>query len=212
MPKATRSKQEIAKVREEILHCALMILEEDGFESCSMGKIGSQMKMTAANLYNYFANKNQLFIGIHKKAFNLLYERLLTAVDKEKTLLGKVRGFSKSYIDFAIGNPALYDVMLNRPVLQHSDYLGTPEEELSSDEFQSSMKCMILAFDVFSNLISSQPDFKEADIEFKIIKIWSEFHGLISLYNSGTLKQLSREPTELFDKVLETAFSSYEDQ
>ncbi|MBU3915433.1 TetR/AcrR family transcriptional regulator [bacterium] len=210
MPKATRSKQEVAKVREDILRCALTILEEDGFESCSMGKIGSRMKMTAANLYNYFSNKNQLFIGIHKNAFNRLYDQLSAAVKNEKTPLDMARGFFKAYIDFAIGNPALYDVMLNRPVLQHSDYLGTPEEKLSIDEFQSSMKCMILAIDVFTNLISSQPDFKETDIEFKIIETWGKFHGLISLYNSGTLKEISKEPKELFDRIIETTFNSYE--
>jgi hypothetical protein len=35
--------------------------------------------------------------------------------------------------------------MFNRPVKQHSDYVGTPLEELSSDEFRNSLKVLTFA-------------------------------------------------------------------
>ncbi len=56
MPKATRSPEEIDAVKEKILNCAFEILVKNGFERLSMARIGAKMKMTAANLYNYYSN------------------------------------------------------------------------------------------------------------------------------------------------------------
>lgn len=67
MPKVTRGIQQVDAVREQILDCAFKILVKNGSESLSLAKIGSKMKMTAANLYNYYANKDELLIAILEK-------------------------------------------------------------------------------------------------------------------------------------------------
>ncbi|MBN1380543.1 MAG: TetR/AcrR family transcriptional regulator [Deltaproteobacteria bacterium] len=85
MPKMTRSTAEVDAVREQILNCAFDILAKHGYESLSMSKIGHKMKMTAANLYNYYGNKDELLIAIHKKAYGMLYDKMKTAVDAADT-------------------------------------------------------------------------------------------------------------------------------
>ena len=49
-----------------------------------MAKVGARMKMTAANLYNYYANKDELLIAIHKKAYGMLHDQLRAAVQRPK--------------------------------------------------------------------------------------------------------------------------------
>ena len=81
MPKATRSVEEVEEVREKILDRAFEILTKDGYENLSMGKLGAKMKMTGANLYNYYANKDELLIAIHKKSFQMIHDKIRAAVN-----------------------------------------------------------------------------------------------------------------------------------
>ena len=85
MPKATRTSQEVDAVRDEILNCAMDILAKRGYEVLSMSKIGHKMKMTAANLYNYYGSKDELLIAMHKKGFGMTYDTLLNAVNSANT-------------------------------------------------------------------------------------------------------------------------------
>ncbi|MCU0596507.1 MAG: TetR/AcrR family transcriptional regulator, partial [Desulfobacterota bacterium] len=63
MPKVTRSSEEIEEVKDQILDEALSILVMDGYDGLSMNRLGAGMNMTAANLYNYYGNKNELLIA-----------------------------------------------------------------------------------------------------------------------------------------------------
>ena len=90
MPKATRSVGEIDAVRERILDYALKILVKNGYESLSMAKLGSKINMTAANIYNYYTNKDELLIAIHKKTYAMLYNKIRNAVKTADTPLQRV--------------------------------------------------------------------------------------------------------------------------
>jgi len=131
MPKATRSPEEIDAVKEKILNCAFEILVKNGFERLSMARIGAKMKMTAANLYNYYSNKDELLIAIHKKAYAMLYNKISYAVERSDSPLEKISNMAYAFVDFGVKNANIYDVMFNRAIRQYSDYIGTPQEELS---------------------------------------------------------------------------------
>src|SRR5664280_1568791 len=116
MPKLTRSVGEIDAVRERILDCALKILVKNGYESLSMAKLGSKMNMTAANIYNYYANKDELLIAIHKKTYAMLYNKMLNAVETADTPLQRFWNMTNSFVEFGTSNINIYDVMFNRPI------------------------------------------------------------------------------------------------
>jgi len=64
MPKATRSPEEVKTVKNEILETALSLMCEDGFDALTMRKLALRLKMTAANIYNYYTNKDDLYLAI----------------------------------------------------------------------------------------------------------------------------------------------------
>ena len=68
MPKAPMAETEIFKKKERILDIAAEIIMEEGYHSLSMRKIGTKIGMTAANLYNYYSNKDELNIAIRTRA------------------------------------------------------------------------------------------------------------------------------------------------
>ncbi|MBI5895266.1 MAG: TetR/AcrR family transcriptional regulator [Desulfobacterales bacterium] len=205
MPKKTRSTAEVDAVRDKILDCAFEILVKNGYEGLSMAKVGARMKMTAANLYNYYANKDELFIAIHKKAFAMLHDRLRAAVQKAKTPLARYQKMTQAFVAFGTQNINIYDIMFNRRLRQHSDYVGTPQEALSEEEFRSSLKVRSFSVKVIKEYRASLTVTNSADPEFLAIQATSMLHGIISLYNSGVLGEITPDPEGVLKKIMENA-------
>ncbi|HUN54653.1 MAG TPA: TetR/AcrR family transcriptional regulator [Smithella sp.] len=205
MAKMTRSSDEVKAVREQILLRAFEILVKNGYENLSMAKVGSRMKMTAANLYNYYANKDELLIAIHKKAYAMLYNKIHSAVSKADTPLERFKSMIYAYVEFGKNNVNLYDVMFNRPVRQHSDYIGTSLEAVSTDEFRSSLRVLFLADKITRGYRETRPNLSKVETKLLTIQIISAIHGIISLHNSGMLSQITDDPDITFKKVIDNA-------
>jgi AcrR family transcriptional regulator len=208
MPKKTRSSAEVDAVREKILACAFEILVKNGYEGLSMAKVGARMKMTAANLYNYYANKDELLIAIHKQAYAMLYDQLETAVKTAGTPLERYRNMTRAFVAFGTRHINIYDIMFNRRIRQHSDYVGTPQQALSDDEFRSSLKVRALAETMIREVRAAQGVADAADARFLAIQATSLLHGIISLYNSGVLGEITDDPERTLDKVVENAMGA----
>ena len=208
MPKMTRSVEEVDAVRERILDCALKILVKNGYESLSMAKLGSRMNMTAANIYNYYTNKDALLIAIHKKTYAMLYNKIRNAVKKSNTPLQRFRNIVNAFVEFGTHNVNIYDVMFNRLIKQYSDYVGTPLEKLSRDEFHNSLKVMAFAVKATREYIETRPDLNPDDAEFLTIQIISALHGVISLHNSGILHQVVDDPEMVLKNIVNNTMRS----
>ena len=208
MPKITRSVEEVDAVRERILDCALKILVKNGYESLSMAKLGSKMNMTAANIYNYYANKDELLIAIHKKTFALLYDKISKAVEIADTPLQRFGNMMNAFVEFGTSNINIYDLMFNRPIKQYSDYVGTPLEELSTDEFRNSIKTLAFADKVIQDYIETRTDLNPADAKFITIQNISALHGIISLHNSGVLRQIADDQEVVLKNIVSNIMRS----
>ncbi len=207
MPKMTRSVEEVDAVRDQILDCAFKIIVKNGYESLSMAKIGSKMKMTAANIYNYYASKDELLIAIHKKAFIMLYDKINYDVEMTDTPLDRCKKMAYAFVEFGTNNINIYDIMFNRPIRQHSDYIGTPQEEISFDEFRSSLKGLFYAIKIIKEYRETRPDLNPGDPKFLAIQSISALHGIISLQNSGILYQISDDPDITLKTIIDNAMS-----
>jgi len=207
MPKVTRSSDEVDAVRERILNCALKILVKNGYESLSMAKLGSKMNMTAANIYNYYTNKDELLIAIHKKTYSMLYDKIRSSVKKTDTPLQRLQNIVYAFVEFGTSNINIYDVMFNRPIKQHSDYIGTPLERISSDEFQNSLKLLTFVVEAIQDYRDTRTDLKHVDPEFLAIQSISALHGVISLHNSGLLYQVVDDPEIVLNSIVNNIIS-----
>jgi AcrR family transcriptional regulator len=212
MPKITRSFKEVDAVRERILDCALKILVENGYESLSMAKLGSKMNMTAANIYNYYTNKDELLIAIHKKTYAMLYNKIRNAVKITDAPLQRFQNIVNAFVEFGTNNINIYDVMFNRLIKQYSDYIGTPLEELSSNEFNNSRKTLTFAVKIIRGYIETRPNLNPDDAEFLTIQIISALHGIISLYNSRSLHQVVDDPEIVLKNIVNNIIHSLLDE
>jgi AcrR family transcriptional regulator len=163
------------------------------------------MKMTAANIYNYYDSKDELFIAIHKKTYTMLYDKIRSAVEMADTPLERYKNMTYAFVEFGTGNINIYDIMFNRPIKQYSDYIGTPQEELSYDEYHSSMRALSFAVEVIRDYRETRSDLKPADPKFLAIQCISTLHGIISLHNSGVLYQIDDNPEITLKTIIDDA-------
>src|SRR6056297_2074810 len=89
--KPARSKKEIEKIRQAILEQALDIIVEQGLESLTMRSLAGRLEMTAPNLYNFFSGKDEIYLSLVVKGFEMLYGTLEAAATNAGTPADRAR-------------------------------------------------------------------------------------------------------------------------
>ena len=82
MPKAARSQEEINEVRLKILGEALNLISQHGYEGFSMRKLGQRLGIAAKTIYNYFESKDEIYLHVLTRGFELMYEELTGKSDR----------------------------------------------------------------------------------------------------------------------------------
>lgn len=203
MPKAPRNSNEILIVKEKILDAALDILFEEGFHFLSMRKIAVKMKMTAANLYNYFSNKDEIYLAIQTRGFALLHKQFEEINQSTKAPLDKIRQMVLTYVDFGIHHPDQYEIMFTRNTPKYSDYIGTSLEPAATIEKQTALKVAEVATKAFLELAEKKPFINLQDAGYRTIQIWTALHGIVSLINSRVLQEVDPDTDAMIEKLTE---------
>ncbi|GAB6097526.1 TetR/AcrR family transcriptional regulator [Desulfatiferula olefinivorans] len=203
MPKTTRNHEEILAVKEKILDAALDILFESGFQVLSMRKIATRVKMTAANLYNYFSSKDEIYLAIQTRGFDLLYQRFEEIDRVSADPLEKIRRMIRAYIDFGIHCPDHYEIMFTRNTPKYSDYVGTHLEPPATIEKKAALKVAETATKALLELQAKNSRSDVRDTDFLIIQLWTTLHGLVSLLNSRVLQEVESNTAAVIDKLSE---------
>ncbi|MFN8412566.1 MAG: TetR/AcrR family transcriptional regulator [Anaerolineales bacterium] len=113
MPQTRREKLRDA-TREEILSTAWKQIGEVGAVGLSLRAIAREMGMTAPGLYRYYKDRDALVTALLMDAFTSFTSFLEAGRDafKESNHVGRFRGMSKAYFQWAVQNPAtLYAVI-----------------------------------------------------------------------------------------------------
>jgi len=184
MPKIPRSAEEVGTIREKILDAALDILYQESFRDLSMRKIAARTGMTAANIYNYFSGKDEIYLAIQTRGFAHLGGQLDRIEETRLTPVEKIRRMIRAYIDFGMENPDQYDIMFTRNTPKFADYLGTPMEPAARIEKETAMKVAARAERAIAAAVN------DGNAGFRTIQLWTALHGMVSLVNSRVLQEV----------------------
>ena len=198
MPKSTRNIKEVEDIREKILIIAMGIIVSQGFDNFSMRKLASKLNMTAANIYNYFSNKDEIYLKIQTKGFQILYDFLEEISNSPLSLQESISSVINGYIEFGTNNKNYYDIMLNSPAPKYSDYVGTKMENTAKTEKETALKNIDIVVDILTKRIPNLCPIKTRTF---IIKIWSRLHGLIILYNKNILSEVVENPEIIINEI-----------
>lgn len=202
MPKAAKTAKEIESIKEKILNKALELIIEEGYGKLSMRKIASRLGVTAANIYYYFKNKEEINLMVRRRGFEILQSMLLKAKDRNTSYREKLEDVVRTYVEFGTTYPDYYDIMFNLRTPKVTDYLGTEFAPLATEMKTAGRSTFYLSSELLS-AVNKPGGRRDEDIFDRTIQLWSDLHGIISLYNSNLIYQLT-EDAEESRKILET--------
>lgn len=203
MPRIARAVDEVEGVKLRILESALQLLIEDGFVHFSIRKLAARIGMTPANIYNYVTNKDELYLLIQTKGFEMLYELLNETHRKYPEPEERIEGMIRAYLNFGIGNPEYYEIMFSRNTPKYMDYVGTATEPIAFHEKQTALKSAEIAVQALSNLTAGVKGIHMDDIHFRMLQIWCVLNGMVNLVNSRVLQEVESDTEAAIDRMVQ---------
>lgn len=207
--KQPRTTEELERIRERIIEAALSIIVEDGFPGLTMRRLASRIHMSAPNLYNFFSNKEEIYISIVIRGFQMLHDELEAASRSSAAAAEKAHAMLDAYVRFGMTHRPYYDIMFTMPTPKHNDYVGTPYEKLSTVEYRISMDIARIAMDTLRNLRQGTPPVTDDDVLHDVIKIWSMLHGMVSLANSKVIGYVASDIEKTHNRIIEEIVGQY---
>lgn len=126
------SQRRYQRTRQQILDAALTILAEQGVAGLSMRSLAEKVDYSAAALYKYFANKEEIIAALCKQGEQLSADiqqrHLRVGMDTTETFTAMFA----SYLEFARTYPALYELITNPA----EDAPAMLEDFLQDQDFQ----------------------------------------------------------------------------
>ena len=200
--KPRREPAEIERLKGQILDAALEIIISAGMDGLTMRKLAARMKMTAPNLYNYFSGKDEIYISIVIRGFEMLHAALKDAHDQNaENPAARARVMIDAYMHFGMTHPQYYDIMFTRPTPKHADYVGTPHEPLSAVEYRLSMAIADMALETAAAVTADAAE--SETVQRRVIEIWSLMHGMITLYNSRVVQYVAEPAEPVYRTIIE---------
>lgn len=188
MPPKAKTPEQLTCDKNTMIDAALSLIKKDGLEKFSIRKLSVKMGMSAANMYNYFYNKDEIYIYIRMRGFNLLHQEYDRLVSRLTNPQERLESYIRQFISFGINYPGYYQVMFSTGDPKSFDYIGSPLEELAKEEKQNAMKSFFYLRDI---IIECSSTLSPSEAYITATRIICEMHGVISLYQSNIITELS---------------------
>jgi len=209
MPKAPRSPEEVEAAKQKILEKALEIITERGYDGLSMRRLGRRVNMTAATVYNYFQNKEEIYLHVLTRGFQLLYDDMLRASRDIDDPFEKLRAVLKAWLTFGIEQSNYYDIMLTLYIPKYRDFVGGPLEPLAHKELMTALQVPELIVGVLEELSEAYGNIRKEDARIHFIQLMTALHGVVSLYNNTILVYVHDRPEDILETLLENHLSFF---
>lgn len=187
-----------ALTRDSILGAARELLVAEGLAAVSLRRLAARLGVTAPALYAHFDSKDELIVALAEEEFARLIEhiqqRIADTPDAGADPLDRIRAQSRAYVEYAVANPTLFDVMfVFRP-----DWVAQPE----ATELPLASKAFAIAAVSVEDAIA-QRLLRETDPLLASLTIWSAVHGVatVLLASPGFDPEYERM---LVDSVIDT--------
>ena len=109
-------------LRPEIMRLAIEEIAGQGTDKLSLRSLARKAGVSQAAPYHHFASKNDLFVAIATKGFVDLRDRLHRAQSRASTPGEKLLEMGAEYIQFALENKTVYQLMLGGLVPDFSEH------------------------------------------------------------------------------------------
>jgi len=197
-----RSREEVERTKRRILEAALDLFNSHTYAEVSMRKVAARAGFSPAAIYNYYRNKDALYLDVLRSGFEMLHRSFLDGLDPEHPAAG-LRHMAYRLYEFSRSHPTCYDLMFTLPVPKYLDYVGTDMEATAFDEKTVAVANFHLAEDVIRAGVLKGEFKQDLDPARAALTLLAGAHGVISLARSGVLAELGLEDEAAYAAVME---------
>lgn len=196
-----RKEREKEKLHQQILDGAMEIFLNEGYEKTSIRKIANRVEYSPATIYLYFKDKDEIFHELHSRAFEALFFTLNEAAATVREPSDRLRLLGRTYVQFAVENPELYDLMF---------ILNEPMKALENDPCWDEG---FATFDFLKALVQEAQEkgqLRSGNAETTSVSLWAHVHGLASLMIRQRFKMFPEEQVAaIIEASLEEMFTNF---
>jgi len=169
MNKTPRQKRH-KKTKQAILQVAEALVIREGYQSISLRAIAREADYSPSGLYEYFESKEMLFQQLALQLESRIIDTL-NQVPSELSPHDHLLALSENYIDFALNNQRLYQLMSSMPSVRSS-----------LNQSPQSRSPYSIMLDAIRNLVDSWgKESSHFELEQITYGLWALAHGIISL-------------------------------
>ena len=208
MPRPRKNVREVELIKQRILEQALDLMSRHGFDGFSMRKLGSRLGVSAKTIYNYYQNKDEIYLAILTRGFSELYDRFEKTVASYPDPLERLKQMGRAYLNFGLEQANIYNLMFTWHVPKFKDYVGTPVEKAARIELETALTVS----DIFMKAImaaSGDNGMTETAARFHMIAMWSQMHGFIAGINNTLLDYMHENPLALKERMLDEVHEKF---
>ncbi|MFX0134176.1 MAG: TetR/AcrR family transcriptional regulator [Candidatus Hodarchaeota archaeon] len=132
-PTKGRRDREKEQRRQDIIEVAEKLFFSQGFENTTMEQIAIESEYSKGTLYNYYNSKDELFIAIGNKAYNLIIKYSKEFTEKEQPGIKQLMAVGYAYYEFTKDYPN-YASIFHNIALKLPDIASKPKGKLSDIE------------------------------------------------------------------------------
>lgn len=175
-PAQRRRDRERAAARASILAAARDLARREGWDAVTMRRLGDEIEYSANFAYRYFAGRDDILLALVRDGFTRLRDTMATASHETKSRRANgsetgpagpaaaVRRAAHAYLDFALSEPELYQLMYS---------LGGVRVPATDTWIEGQAIGAII-----TDLLTDTGDTQSNQ---HVLQLWATAHGLIAL-------------------------------
>ena len=203
MPKKAFSAAEIEANKIKIMDEASRVMANEGIANMSMRKLADSIGMTAANIYNYFPNKHELFLATTERGFELLNQYVSQAAEGVEHPRERLVKILKCSIEFTQQWGGYWELMFHPPISLRG-LEGTPYEEIDDKMRQQLVQLMMDNFVSINSYYETHAPGQLDQVPVRAITALTSVHGMIDLNAHRILEKFNVNTEILIDSFIDS--------
>jgi len=176
--KPIKSSYHHGDLRDTLLHAATEMVANTGIEGLSLRKLAEKVGVSRTAPYHHFKDKNELLCGIAEEGFKIWSQQAQAIFDDDSlSMKERYRRFVKGYVNYAVENPELYELMFGRVIWRDNSSTQTLRD-VAYPCFQGQV-AMTRMWQDKGLLATSEDTLRVAQVT------WATLHGLARLVIDG---------------------------
>lgn len=189
--------------RDEIIRGMEEALQSKSYNELTIDDVAKKAEYSKKTIYSYFRSKDEIYLELLIRKFNLLYDQLNHATaGNDKRGIEKIRLLGQTYYKFSKDFPEYMQAIID---FEAKSCTGSSETDNMIKHFnEETGKSYLLLEDAIKEAIEDNEISNETDVSSIALFLWSSINGFITLsYKKGEYI------ASCCEKPIDTLFTEY---